>query len=69
MKATDFFLGLFIGAGVGILIGRQSKKREELSELSIKELNIKLETLVAAEEFETAAIVRDVIKAKETKDV
>ncbi len=67
MSTAKIILGVIICFGVGYTMGRKSIRKEQLSQLSIKQLNARMEELVQAEDFESAALIRDVIKVKETR--
>lgn len=66
---TKIIFAAILGAAIGYAIGSYQKKKTQLNELSISELNAKLEKLVEIEDFETACIVRDIINDKTKQNV
>lgn len=63
MKTSTVVIGL-IAFGIGYILGSQKNRVRNLTDLSIEELNAKLQNLVKAEEYEQAAIIRDLIIRK-----
>lgn len=62
---TSTILGAAVVFAVGFTIGRYAGKRQaEFINMTLRELKAKLDNLVAAEDFENAAIVRDLIRQK-----
>jgi protein-arginine kinase activator protein McsA len=66
MKTSSVIMIAIASFALGCLVGKSNKVQETLSTLPIPKLQVKLDEAVEEENFEKAAVLRDLIKEKQS---